>query len=317
MGQNCSRHTVWRPPPNTEYSADIWAPELHNLGGRWYVYVACADPRRGNESHRMYVLGGPPGHEDPCNESAWEFLGLVRNLPDQWAIDGTALVLNNELYFSWSGWPDNGTKSDKRQELFIVKMGNPVEAISPPTQICQPQEPWEHSGESGINEGPQFLYSPDGSWTGIAYSCAGSWTRDYKLNTLRYTGGDPLNPQSWQKSNRPLIESRDRPPFGPGHASFLQIGNETWCCMHGTDRETDGWDNRKARLQRVEWMPQGPSMNSGVVGPLVPDPTTFLAAGPPSGVMPPAPQQGGSPQSGGKHGFDKFVDKIKDKVRNF
>lgn len=80
-------------PPNTPHSGDIWAPELHALHGRWWVYFAADNPAIGNASHRVFVLGGPPAHTDPCASGApWEFLGPLRGLPNgpaekgQWAI---------------------------------------------------------------------------------------------------------------------------------------------------------------------------------------------------------------------------------------
>ncbi|KAF2091643.1 glycoside hydrolase family 43 protein, partial [Saccharata proteae CBS 121410] len=263
---NASKHTIWRPPPGTHYSGGIWAPELHALNGRWYVYVACENPKEGNKSHRMYVLGGPPADSDPCN-GQWDFLGPLRGVPPhQWAIDGTVAHLNGQMYFIYSGWPlDGHGDNDKVQELFIVRMLNPEEADGsrPPTRISKPDHPWEKSGPSGINEGPQFLQSPDGSWQGIAYSCAGSWTRDYKMNTIQYRGGDPLHEGSWHKSDKPLIQEAkgdDNGPHGPGHGNFVPIGNETVAVFHATDRPTDGWENRKARCQRVTWSRHGPEM---------------------------------------------------------
>ena len=32
----------------------LWAPELHQIGDRWYVYYTASDGQ--NENHRMYVL---------------------------------------------------------------------------------------------------------------------------------------------------------------------------------------------------------------------------------------------------------------------
>lgn len=42
-----------KPPPGTEYSGGIWAPEIHVIDGRWYCYVACENPKEGNKSHRV------------------------------------------------------------------------------------------------------------------------------------------------------------------------------------------------------------------------------------------------------------------------
>lgn len=280
----CNRYTdiKRRPPPDTHYSGDIWAPELHALEGRWYIYVAAADPKHGNNSHRMYVLDGPPANHDPTS-GPWEFLGPIAGMPDHWAIDGTILPIWGKNYFIYSGWPlHNPGLSDLIQELFIIELASPTRACSQAVSISQPREGFERSGDHGINEGPQTLIHPDGqSWIGIAYSCAGSWTKEYKVNTLRYNGGDPLSPSSWEKSRNPLIQGRmgGGAPFGPGHGSFLNVGGDTVQVYHATDKEDDGWNNRKARIQRVQWTQQGPWM--GEVGPLVNTTQHYMA--PPQG----------------------------------
>ena len=48
------RHVVWRAPADGPFSAEVWAPELIRLDGRWHIYVAASDGR--NENHRAYVL---------------------------------------------------------------------------------------------------------------------------------------------------------------------------------------------------------------------------------------------------------------------
>ena len=314
------------PPPDTDHSSELWAPELHYIHGRWYVYYAAADPSRGNKSHRMFVLGGPQGGDsDPCGGSSggeWEFLGRVRGMPpDQWAIDGTVFELNDKLYFAYSGWPlgldvDSIIDGDRRigggfadlmQELYITQLEDPITAVagsdgaaasSPhsqrqphqqlqkqqhqqqpqlPAVISRPDREWEFTmglhGRHGVNEGPQFLRSPDGGWMGLVYSCGGSWTAEYKMATLRYLGGDPLDPASWRKSAAPLVETRDPlGPWGPGHGSFLDLssgdgesggagarnGGNVVAVFHATDNPTDGWVGRRARVQRVMFTPDGP-----------------------------------------------------------
>ncbi|GAB7347113.1 hypothetical protein MBLNU459_g3238t1 [Dothideomycetes sp. NU459] len=272
---------IWRPPPDTEYSNDLWAPELHQLQGRWYVYFAACHPHHGNKSHRMYILGGPPSSQDPTRGS-WEFLGPIRGMDQsQWAIDGTVIELAGQLYFVYSGWPfENPNESDLIQQLFIVQLADPLTARSKPVEICRPDEPFERTGDHGINEGPQYLASRNGSWTGLVYSCAGSWTKEYKMNTLQFVGGDPLDPQSWQKGSKPLLKNgnHDRGPWGPGHGSFVHIGDEVVGIYHATDSPGDGWNNRKARMQRVIFRSEGPFMGEGV-GPLTTSLEVFLTNG--------------------------------------
>lgn len=231
---------------------------------------------------------------------------------DHWAIDGTVIELDHSLYFVYSGWPfDNHNESDKIQQLFIFRMSDPVTADSPTTMICEPNEPWERTGDHGINEGPQFLYALDNSWRGFVYSCSGSWTNEYKENTMQYIGGDPLNRASWRKGTRPLIQTnnRNRGPWGPGHGSFIHVGNETIHIYHATDSPTDGWNNRKARAQRVVFVNGQPDMG-GVVGPMASSFQEFVGAS--AGYRP----SDGQPADGDhkKHGLKAWLHRLKDEL---
>ncbi|KAI0015399.1 glycoside hydrolase family 43 protein [Xylariomycetidae sp. FL0641] len=263
-----SRHIIWTPPPSTDHTADLWAPELHALRGRWYVYYAAAHPGHGNKSHRMYVLGGPAANEDPCR-GPWEFLGRIHGTPDeQWAIDGTVFEPGDgHMYLAYSGWPaDNPGNSELVQQLWLTRLEDPTSAATQPVMICAPDRPWEittdHNGDHAINEGPQFLRAPDGSWRGLVYSCAGSWTSEYKMATLQLVGGDPLEARNWKKSAQPLVTTKrlSTGPYGPGHGSFLEIKGQVVAVYHATDSPSDGWENRKARVQRVAFTENGPYM---------------------------------------------------------
>ncbi|KAF1814970.1 Arabinanase/levansucrase/invertase [Eremomyces bilateralis CBS 781.70] len=306
---------VWQPEHGYPFSGNIWAPELHALCGRWYIYVSCDHPLIGNASHRLCVLRGPPTDVSPC-EAPWEFLGPLPGLPPhQWSIDGTVFELDDQLYCVYSGWPllagypgesiksmvERGRSQDESiQELYIAHMASPELVDSFAVRISAPEHRWEFSGSSGINEGPQYLKASDGSWKGIVFSCAGSWTRDYKMATLQYVGGEPLNPRAWVKSRRPLLQAwspklgsigeggrRDVGPFGPGHGSFIRMPHGMsgtadedsdggmLCVFHATDRPDSGWEGRKARAQRVSFTSDGPDMG-GFVGRVTTDVDEFM-----------------------------------------
>lgn len=227
----------------------------------------------------MYVLGGPPEGKDP-HQGPWELLGPIQGMDQrQWAIDGTVFDIDGELYFCYSGWPrseesDSGweERSEKLQQLFLLRLKDPVTADSQPVMISDPDQFWEQLEGTGvaINEGPQWLEAPSGRWRGLVYSCSASWTKHYKMATLRYLprwGGGPLDPSSWRKSHEPLIQNRPdgKGPFGPGHGCFLHADGETMALFHATDRETDGNMNRRCRMQKVRWTEDGPDMG-GYVG---------------------------------------------------
>lgn len=166
----------------------------------------------------MLVLRSP--NPDPMDPRSWQFLGPLKGMPDHWAIDATIFPLNGKLYCSWSGWPP-GDASDTEQDLFIVELKSPEEAISETVRcLSKPTLEWERLDNRGVNEGPQFLSTP--AFTGIVYSACGSWTNKYKLGALQLIGSEPLNPASWRKWEDPLmISDPDEKcgPYGPGHAS--------------------------------------------------------------------------------------------------
>lgn len=52
--------TVWRKPQSGPMSQLIWAPELHHIDGKWYIYFAAAPTHdldaQGMFQHRMFAL---------------------------------------------------------------------------------------------------------------------------------------------------------------------------------------------------------------------------------------------------------------------
>src|SRR3546814_5474225 len=59
--QHAWAEIVWTPPLGTGYSNNIWAPELHYLQDKWYIYFAADNGQDVN--HRMYVM--ERSSEDP------------------------------------------------------------------------------------------------------------------------------------------------------------------------------------------------------------------------------------------------------------
>lgn len=249
---DAEKAVVWQPAEGSDWSMDIWAPELHWINDTWYIYTAGAVPGLGNPSHRSLVLRCSDAN--PMRSSAWTFLGPLRGLPDHWHIDATVFSpRHGELYCCYSGWPI-GDDSDTEQDLFLVKLISPEEADSMTlTTISRPTLAWERpeGGQRGINEGPTWVSI--GKWQGIVYSADGSWTNEYKLAMLELCDDDLLKEDSWRKRQAPLLISdlTIGGPFGPGHASFIHSpynDGRIYCIFHGTEKPDEGWNNRKARV---------------------------------------------------------------------
>ena len=233
---------VWQPPKGNPWSEELWAPELHFLNNKWYIYVAADDGA--NENHRMYVLESdnidPQGH--------YVLVGKIADSSDCWAIDGTILEYNDRLYFIWSGWEG---KVNVQQNLYIAPMSNPWTISGDRVLISEPEYEWEKVGRPLVNEGPEILKKNDKIH--IIYSASGSWTDDYCLGQLTFTGGDILSRASWIKKPEPVF-SKTETVFGPGHASFVKSpdGREDWIVYHAAKYKGGGWD-RDVRMQKFGW----------------------------------------------------------------
>lgn len=244
VGEN---NIVWISDPSTEYSKEVWAPELHYVRGKWYIYFAADDGK--NENHRMYVLEGGTDSENPLGET-YKFKGKIFDKTDKWAIDGTVLEVDKDsLYFVWSGWEGD---TNGKQNLYIAPMSDPWTISGERVLISTPTYDWEALGMP-INEGPQILVK--GKNIMIVYSSSGSWTENYCLGLLVNNTKDMLNPNNWIKKSEPVFKGTiESGSFGVGHGSFVKSpsGKEDWIVYHGM---TDGigWHHRDVRMQKFTW----------------------------------------------------------------
>jgi GH43 family beta-xylosidase len=253
--RNASAVTIWTPPSTGAYSKDIWAPEIHYLQGKWYMYFA-ADSNGVNSTHRMYVLENPSG--DPTT-GTWTLKGKVSDASDKWAIDGSVFDYNGNAYFIWSGWQGN---VDGEQDIFIAQLSNPWTIAGNRVMISAPSYTWEKNGAPPIvNEAPQVIKNSNGK-VFLIYSASGCWTDDYSLGMLTLKdGGNPLNASDWVKSSTPVFTKKpDNGAYGPGHNGFFKsrAGNEDWIIYHANSLPNQQCgDTRNPRIQKFTWNADG------------------------------------------------------------
>jgi GH43 family beta-xylosidase len=244
--------TVWTPPAAGPNSRDIWAPELHYVNTKWYIYYA-ADNAGVDATHRMFVLENDAA--DPTT-GTWVDRGQL-NLPDnKWAIDGTLLQLNGQLYYAWSGWENDLGGS---QNIYICKLNNPYTvAAGPRIRISAPELAWEKQG-FGVNEAPQFLVHDNQVF--IIYSASFCGTDQYALGQLSADSGANLgSPQAWKKSPDPVFGPfASNGTYGVGHNSFFTTpAGENWLVYHANPAPGQGCGNfRSARMQPFGWKTDG------------------------------------------------------------
>jgi len=253
-----AKHVVWTAPESGPASQEIWAPELHLLNGRWYIYFAASDGR--NRNHRAWVLQS--SGSDPLGPYSLHGPLYTGDDPDlssnnRWAIDLTVYESEHRLYAIWSGWRDD----QDIQYLYIAPMKDPLTIAAPRTRLCANDDfLWERVDESprgrGLNEAPEVLQH-DGR-TFVTYSCSGSWEPSYKIGLLELKrGSDPLQSTNWHKYPMPAFESTET-TYGVGHNSFVKSpdGTEDWLIYHAKLDRQEGW-RRAVFAQRFTWSDDG------------------------------------------------------------
>jgi GH43 family beta-xylosidase len=258
------KKVVWIPPTTGPYSHDLWAPEIHFIQGKWYIYFA-ADAEN-NQTHRIWVVEN--SSPDPM-QGEWTLKGKVAAPSDRWAIDASVFDDRGKLYMIWSGWEadTNGT-----QNIYIARMKNPWTIEGARARISTPEYPWEKVGDIDrrkmpnepphidVNEGPEMLQHEGKLF--LIYSASACWTDDYALGMLTAkSGSNLLDPASWKKSPVPVFaQSPEAGVFGPGHNSFFQSaeGKEEWILYHANSKSGQGCGAHRApRAQRFTWNADG------------------------------------------------------------
>jgi GH43 family beta-xylosidase len=238
--------------------SEVWAPEIHFVDGYWYAYMACLDKgipliADWDNRRRSYVLKSRT--QDP--EGAWDFIGKLELPDNEWAIDGTLFINDDEkLYFIWSGIQNSSAAFGQR--LYICEMESPsaVKEGTHRVQIAEPEFNWEKDG-APIVEGPVILKQPNGAIKCI-YSASHSAYNGYCLGELTLSG-DPMDAASWAKRKTPLLQGDPlRGVYSPGHNTFTTSpdGTEIWMVYH-TAQEKDSTWNRNSRIQKVNFNAKG------------------------------------------------------------
>lgn len=243
--------TIWTPPATGPNAQSIWAPELHRIEGKWYIYYSAAAAGHDDDDHRgVFVLENTS--PDPLS-GEWIDRGRINTARP--GIDGTTFVHGGKRYFVYSPYvgPDS--------VLAIAEMRNPWTLAGREVILARPDLPWERQGGRQILEGPEFLAGPKGDLF-LSYSASACWSDDYALGLLRAPpGSDPLDASAWTKSPRPVLaKSPADNVYATGHNGFFTSpdGRENWIIYHantGPDQKCTA--RRSPRIQRFGWTADG------------------------------------------------------------
>lgn len=250
---------VWRKYDEGMMSANIWAPEIHFIDNKWYIYFAAArttETVEGLFDHRMFVLEN--ASENPL-EGEWTEKGQIKTKWESFALDATSFEHMGKRYLVWAQKdPDIVGNSN----LYIAEMENPWTLKGEQVMIAEPTYDWEKIGFL-VNEGAAVLHR-NGR---IIVSFSASATDYNYAMGLIYADEDSdlLSPDSWTKLPDPVfVTNEETGQYGPGHNSFTASpdGSQDILIYHARNyKDIEGdplYDpNRHARAQVFGWNEDG------------------------------------------------------------
>jgi GH43 family beta-xylosidase len=279
---------VWRKHAKGEMGAHIWAPEIHHIDGKWYIYFTAGQAEKIWEI-RPYVMVNEAAN--PL-EGEWKELGRVKTGWESFSLDATTFSHQGQRYFVWTQrgrTPEEG----KGTNIYIAKMKNPTTLEGEAVLLTKPDYAWEKV-KHDVNEAPSVLIRNGKVF--MTYS-ASATDAAYALGLLTApASANLLDPKSWTKSAEPVLKSSERTgQYGPGHNSFTTTpdGKTDLLVYHARDyRDIKGDSlrdpNRHTRAQAIRWKADGtpdfgePVADQGKVAakPLFRDPVHDGAADP-------------------------------------
>ena len=252
--------TLWKKHPSGEMSRHIWAPELHYLRGKWYIYFA-ASMEEDIWRLRPYVLecSGP----DPMKD-AWTERGMMQRSDEDiysfeaFSLDATIFENKGELYYVWAEKVSVGIQISN---LYIARMQSPTKLDTAQVLLTTPDYDWERV-DIWVNEGPAVVKHDGRIFLTYSASATGEC---YCMGMLSIgEEEDLLDPRAWKKERQPVLRSdREMGFYGPGHNSFTKMPDGTDVCIYHarTYLEIEGdplYDpNRHAFAMKVEWEEKG------------------------------------------------------------
>lgn len=241
-------HLVWTAADGRWNSGTVWAPEIHYLQGKYYIYYTSAVMDydiEGWATRRLGVLEA----ENPLGP----YVDRGRlELGEEMSIDGTVLQMpDGRLYFVYMR---NLMFRDRMNCLCIAQMESPTKIMGEPVMISHPCFPWEEF----VNEGPETLIR--NGKVMILYSAHAAHTPEYCLAILECLDTkDPLREQAWKKQTSPVFK-KGNGVIGPGHASVTVSadGKVPYLIYHSKSNESSvfhspGVMDRVVSVQPFKW----------------------------------------------------------------
>jgi GH43 family beta-xylosidase len=247
---------IWRKHATGVMGSHIWAPEMHFIDGKWYVYFT-AGRAEDIWDIRLYVLENSSAN--PL-EGEWKERGQLKTGWENFSLDATTFASKGQRYLVWT---QRGAEPDaKSTNIYIAKMDTPTSISGKPVMLSTPDYAWEKV-KYWVNEAPAVLQRNGKVFLTFSASATDA---NYCIGMLTaQAGADLLDPKSWRKETEPVMKSSAaNGQYGPGHNSFTTTpdGKTDLLVYHARNyRDIKGDSlldvNRHTRAQVIHWRADG------------------------------------------------------------
>lgn len=243
---------IWNKHEDGDMSCHIWAPELHKIDGKWYIYFAAA-PIDDKWKIRMWALSNTS--KDPM-EGEWKEEDRIITKNSSFSLDATSFEHKGKRYLLWAQSVGDGTG------LILSEMKSPTELTGKEVVLTKPEFNWERI-KYNVNEGPAVIKHQGKIF--VAYS-ASATNHNYCMGLLWVDSeADLLEASNWHKSPGPVFYTNEElKRYGPGHNSFTtaEDGETVIMIYHARDyKKIIGHEledpNRATRARILNWTESG------------------------------------------------------------
>lgn len=201
----------------------LWAPELHVINDRLYVFHA-GTPQAflEEQSHVMALKEGG----NPMKASDWEMpVRVVRKDGSPLyggegiTLDMTEFEAGGRHYVCWSQRQFEPVDQGAWLYIACVDPQEPWKLTTDPVLLSMPEYGWANN-HTFVDEGPFALFHEDKIYLTFSSAAVDS---TYVVGLLSADpNADLLKPENWVKENYPLLSSRSvEGEFGTGHNAYV------------------------------------------------------------------------------------------------
>ena len=253
---------IWNEKESDTAFRFIWAPEIHEINGKWYVLFAASGSNNNVwdiDCHIIMCSG-----KDPYNDT-WNDIGKFKACEDDnfsfrgFSLDMTHFECNGKHYVAWA---QNGGNSNVY--IATVNPDEPWKTTCKAVLLTKPEYDWERVNIP-VNEGPAAMIHDGKIFLTFSASATGP---EYCLGMMYAdVNADLTDINSWTKLDKPILTSNDLDgEYGPGHNSFVKDENGDWIFVYHSRDEACYRGNcgfagqdplydpcRSARIRKVRW----------------------------------------------------------------